>query len=211
MKRILINLKDWLDYAENVDYALQIDGLDVTVFPSLPFLFLYKGKNIKLGSQKISSFDEGPHTGSVCAKHLKYFGVSSVILNHKECEIDDPDKIIAKVKNAQASNIEIILCISSTQNLEMTKLKEVLTETGATGVTIAFEPKEDLPLDKIKLHLEKIKSEFKEFDLSYLYGSNITVANFKEYDRELAVDGFLMSTHALNVENIKEILAKRAE
>lgn len=211
MKRILINLKDWLDYAENVDYALQIDGLDVTVFPSLPFLFLYKDKNIKLGSQKISSFEEGPHTGSVCAKHLKYFGVSSVILNHKECEIDEPDKIIAKVKNAQAADIEIILCIGTTQSSETTKLKKVLSKTGSAGVTIAFEPKEDLPLDKIKLYLEKIKAEFGEFDLSYVYGSNITVANFSEYDRELDVDGFLMSTHALNVENLKEILAKRIE
>lgn len=116
MTKILVNLKDWLGFEENIDFSSQIDGLDITVFPSLPFLYIYKDKNIKIGSQKISSYDEGPHTGSVSAKHLKYFNVSAVILNHRECKIEDIDKLTKKIQNAQTENMEIIICIDSYNN-----------------------------------------------------------------------------------------------
>ena len=81
MKKILVNLKDWFNYSENVDYAEQVEGLDITLFPSLPYLYVYKDYKIRIGSQKISSFEEGAHTGSISAAHLKDFGVEAVILN----------------------------------------------------------------------------------------------------------------------------------
>lgn len=206
MKKILVNLKDWLNYAENVDFAERIDGLDITVFPSLPYLYIYKGRNIKIGSQKISSFDEGPHTGSISASHLKDFGVEAVILNHRECQIDDIDKICAKVKNAQNANMETIICIGSIAKEELAKIKSVLEKTGTKDILVAYEPNDDIQLDEIKLNLELIKSELYNFDIPYIYGNNVTIHNIEEYDRELDVQGFLISSHALDVDNLRRMV-----
>ncbi len=206
MKRILINLKDWLNYPQNLDYANDIEGLDVTVFPSLPYLYIYQNKGVRIGSQKISSFEEGPHTGSISASHLKDFNVTSVILNHRECKIDEIEKLVAKIKNAQKYDIETIVCLGSSDKEEIDKIKRVLDNTGAKGITIAFEPITDISLDEVKIYFDIIKDELKAYNLSYIYGNNLTENNIKEYDKELNVDGYLISSHALDIDNLKNII-----
>lgn len=206
MKRILINLKDWLDRQENVDFASNIDGLDVTVYPSLPYLYIYENKNVKLGSQKISSYPEGAHTGSISAKHLKDFGVSSVILNHKECQISDAGTLIKKIQNAREENIEVILCIASTTQCELDKIKDVLKCTGTKKIALAYEPEKLLSTSDIIENLQIIRSFLKDFSLSYIYGTNVTINNIEEYNKKLEVDGYLISSNALNVQNLKTII-----
>lgn len=207
MKKILVNLKDWFDYCENVEYAEQVEGLEITVFPSLPYLYVYKDYNVRIGSQKISSFEEGAHTGSISAAHLKDFGVKSVILNHRECQIDDVDKICSKIANAQKYSIEVILCIGSLEERELSKIKSVLEKVGTTKIFIAYEPIEKIELDEIKLNLDYIKKELSNYRTSYIYGGNITVENIEQYDRKLEVDGYLISSHALDVENLKTMIS----
>ncbi len=211
MKRVYVNLKDWLNYAENVDYAEQIENLDITVFPSLPYLYIYKDRNVRLGSQKISSFESGPHTGSVSARHLKDFGVSTVLLNHKECLIDDEDKMCAKVSNAIAFDMQVILCLGSSDAKDLNRIKNVLSKTGTKGVMIAFEPYEEMPLDEIKIHLDIIKSSLSLFEVEYLYGNNVRVENCELLAKELEIDGFLLSSNALSIDNLKKIISTLTE
>ena len=206
MKKILINLKDWLNYSENLDYAIKIEGMNITVFPSLPYLYLYKNRGVRIGSQKISSFEEGPHTGSISANHLKDFDVEAVILNHKECQIDSVSNLIAKIKNAQSHNIEVIICVGSNEEKELSKIKEVLNETGTSNSVVAYEPFEEIRLDEIVCRLNSIKDNFKNYDLTYLYGGNVTYINIAKFIKELNVDGYLISSHALDIENLKRIL-----
>lgn len=207
MKKILVNLKDWFNLYENIDFAERVEGLDVTVFPSLPYLYVYKDYKIKIGSQKISSYDEGPHTGSISATHLKDFKVEAVILNHKECQIDEIDKICSKIKNAIKNAIEIVLCIGTIKEEELNKVSTVLDRVGTKDISIAYEPIEDIELDEIKLNLDYIKKRFKDYTLTYIYGGNITIFNIEQYDRELDVDGYLISSHALDVDNLKEMIS----
>lgn len=213
MKKILVNLKDWLNYYQNVDFSLAIDGLDITVFPSLPYLYLYKDKNVKIGSQKISSYDEGPHTGSICAKHLKEFKVTSVILNHRECKIEDFQNLSQKIKNAQKEHMDVIICIDSYSEEELNKIKSILDEVDTTGISIAYEPNEELDINRIDENLKIIQEQLKSYQLSYIYGNNVTSDNILEYSKILNVDGFLISSHALDVEDLKKmvILAKSGD
>ena len=44
MKKIIVNLKDYLGYRENVEFANQSEGLDITVFPSLTIANVKKMK-----------------------------------------------------------------------------------------------------------------------------------------------------------------------
>ncbi len=207
MKKILVNLKDWFNLYENIDFAERVEGLDVTVFPSLPYLYVYKDYKIKIGSQKISSYDEGPHTGSISATHLKDFKVEAVILNHKECQIDEIDKICSKIENAVKNAIEVVLCIGTIKEDELAKVSTILDRTGTKDISIAYEPIEDIELDEIKLNLDYIKKRFKDYTLTYIYGGNITIFNIEQYDRELDVDGYLISSHALDVDNLKEMIS----
>lgn len=211
MNKIYVNLKDWLGYAENVDYAEQIEGLDIIVFPSLPYLYIYKDRNIRIGSQKISSYADGPHTGSISASHLKEFGVSAVLLNHKECLIDEEDKMCAKVMNAQKADMQTILCIGSSEPKDLDRIKSVLSKTGTKGISIAFEPYDEMPLDEIKIHLDIIKRSLADYDIDYIYGNNVRVENCELFAKELDVTGFLLSSHALSVDNLKNIISKLTE
>lgn len=204
--RILINLKDWFDYYENFDYASMIEGLDVTVFPSLPYLYLYKDRGVRLGSQKISSFEEGAHTGSISARHLKDFGVEAVILNHRECQIADVENICAKIRNAQKYGMDVILCMSSIDKKEIAKIENVLDRVDTKNLYLAYEPMEELDLNHIQENLEYIKEEFRKFEISYVYGKNITADNVLEYTKTLRVDGLLVSSNALDAENLKRII-----
>lgn len=206
MKKILVNLKDWLDYYQNIDFALQIDGLDITVFPSLPYLYIYKDINVKIGSQKISSYDEGPHTGSISAKHLKDFKVTSVILNHRECKIGDTKNLCQKIKNAQKEHMDVIICIDSYNEDELNKIKNVLDQVETTNISIAYEPNEELDLNHIAENLKIIKEHLKTYSLSYIYGNNVTADNILIYSKKLDIDGFLISSHALNIEDLKKMV-----
>lgn len=208
MKRILINLKDWFDLYENIDFAEQTEGLDITVFPSLPYLYIYKDYKIRIGSQKISSFEEGAHTGSISAKHLRDFGVEAVILNHKECQIDDSQKICSKIENAKKYNIEVILCLGSIGHEELTKIADVLSACGKEFISIAYEPLEELDQWRVKENLDYIKDQLRDYDVPYIYGGYLTSENILEYDKELDVDGYLFSSNVLNVDNLKDIITK---
>lgn len=205
MKRIIVNLKDWLGYYENLDFSYEIKDLDVTVLPSLPYLYLYKDLDIKIGAQDISKFPSGAHTGSISAEHLKEFGVKVVILNHRECQ-KDKDKLIEKVKMAVGNDIEVILCIDDYRDEELEKIDAVLKEYKSIPMSLAYEPSKDTDIDEIALTLEMIKERFKSYDLSYIYGGNISSENFLSFDKRLDVDGYLISTHALDIEELRRIV-----
>ena len=206
MKRILVNLKDWLGYYENFDFSEQIDGLDITVFPSLPYLYLYKDVNVQVGSQNISSHEGGAHTGSVSAKHLKDFNVTSVLLNHKECKIIEKQKLYNKILCAQKAKMEVILCIDSYNEIELKKISGVLDTIKFNKIIIAYEPEQDLSISRISEELEFIQEYLAKYNLSYLYGNNVNSENLSLYIKNLKVDGFLISSHALDIKDLKTMV-----
>lgn len=205
MKQIIVNLKDWLNYEENIDFSVQIEGLPITVLPSLPYLYLYKGIKTKIGAQDISKFESGAHTGSISAEHLRNFGVEVVILNHRECQKDE-DRLKAKVEMALKYGIEVILCIDDYRQEELEKIENILKTSDNKKITIAYEPIKEIPLDQICENLNMIKEYFSKYELSYIYGGNISSDNFTEYDKALNVKGYLISSHALDIKELKKIV-----
>jgi triosephosphate isomerase len=47
-------------------------------------LSMYKGRLISFASQTVGEYDEGPHTGSVSARHIKDIGADFVLIGHSE-------------------------------------------------------------------------------------------------------------------------------
>lgn len=208
MKKILVNLKDWFDLKENVEFSKKIEGLDITLFPSMPYLTIYKDRGVKLGSQDVSSYESGAHTGSVSIEHLIELGVSCVLLNHKEMRIENEDVLYDKISKTIKNDIAVVLCILDSSKDELDNLTRIFNRIEDTSkISIAYEPIENLGLDKIKKDLQIIRKTVENFEIdSLIYGGNVSKDNVALYNEELNVDGYLISRHALNIDELKEIL-----
>src|SRR5688572_22125262 len=115
----VIEATKWLDYVASEKNKIIDKDKEVVVCP--PFTLLqalkYKidtfGSLIRVGSQNVSPFEEGSHTGEIAASMLKEF-CSYVIVGHSERrkEFGETDKQIAdKIAHAIASGITPILCV----------------------------------------------------------------------------------------------------
>lgn len=204
MKKVLINLKDHLGLEENEEFANKVRNLDVIVFPSLPFIYLYK--DVTLGAQSISTNDSGAHTGSISGEHLKELGIEYVILNHRECPQRNLFKLSSKIENAIKNKIKPIVCIKDDSDLDyiiecIKDLKEI------KNLSVAYEPDSKMHMGKISEMLEVIKNSLSIYNIDmFIYGGNITSDNIIELNRNLQVDGYLISRGALNIEELQKIV-----
>ena len=81
------------------------------------FSLIKKNKNVHLGAQNISPYDEGAFTGEISAKMIKDAKCSYVIIGHSERRhvFGETDKILSS-KVAMATNMKLntILCVGET-------------------------------------------------------------------------------------------------
>ena len=61
--------------------SASLENMDVVICPPFPYFGLFDD-NIKLGSQNISQFDSGAHTGEVSVFMLNEFNCQYVIVGH---------------------------------------------------------------------------------------------------------------------------------
>lgn len=207
MKKILINLKDWLGLKENIDFAKKVKDLNIIVFPSTPYLYIYKDKNITIGAQDISPYTSGAHTGLTSAQHLKELGIKYVIINHNELLIEDPEVLLNKVVQSTSNDITPVLCLNEDTS-ELQKIETLLNKVKNTEkIILAFEPMQELTIEEAKNYLEIIKIDLKDYKFKkIIYGGNISKENIKDCEAHLEVDGYLISRHALEVEELTEIV-----
>jgi triosephosphate isomerase (TIM) len=112
------------DLARGVtDGVLNVDGVDVAVFPPFPYLLTIRailrdrGSSIRLGAQDVYQSPEGAFTGEVSANMLKDCGVQSVLCGHSERRhvIGEKDELVnKKVRQALEAGLEVILCVGET-------------------------------------------------------------------------------------------------
>ena len=211
MKKIFVNLKDWFDLEENREFAENIQSSNIVIFPSMPYLYIYSNlKNIELGSQDVSAFDIGAHTGSVNVKHLKNFNIGWAILNHNELKIESFDILYNKIVNCLENNVKVILCINDVDERELSILKRLAENIeNFNEVYIAYETIKEMDINTIRSNIETIKKFCKE-TLGYvnpiIYGGNINSENIQEYSSTLNIDGILISRGALDIDKFKTII-----
>jgi triosephosphate isomerase len=112
------------DLARGVtDGVLNVDGVDVAVFPPFPYLLTIRailrdrGSSIRLGAQDVYQSPEGAFTGEVSANMLKDCGVQVVLCGHSERRhvIGEKDELVnKKVRQALEAGLEAILCVGET-------------------------------------------------------------------------------------------------
>ena len=111
-KKILINLKDWFNLEENERYAKEIKNLNVIVFPSILYLYLY---NNEKGVQDFN-YERGAHTGKISLSRLVEFGIKWALINHRENKVKDTNELISKIECALSKKVKPIVCLDNINN-----------------------------------------------------------------------------------------------
>lgn len=144
-----------------VDGLLNLDGVDVAIFPPFPYLLLVRAilrdrsSSIKLGAQNLYHQPDGAFTGEVSLAQLKDCGVQVVIVGHSERRhvLGEKDDLInAKVRAALEAGLECVLCVGEKLDERANGHQDIVTsrqvKTGLADVpgdwlerlTIAYEP-----------------------------------------------------------------------
>ncbi|MBR6072806.1 MAG: triosephosphate isomerase [Bacilli bacterium] len=223
---LVLNLKMNLTKNNIIDYERLIHNKNVIVMPQYPYLLFFnrEGKSYSLGAQDVSKYSKGSYTGEVCAKGLKSLGVKYCLVGHSERKEYFDEKLEdfrMKIQNVMDNDMVPIYCISQSEEEYMNdkELKEIENQLEAIPnylkyIIIAFEPtwligSTDLNIDYD--HINKVMVKIKDWLIerhmnhSIIYGGGVSSDNIDELKKLNCVDGFIISSSALDEEEIEKI------
>lgn len=216
--------EEFLKYQEDIQ-KLNFKTSNVILIPSNIYLASANIPNISLGSQNVSMYEMGPHTGEVSASQLRQLGVSYCLVGHSERRKEQHEtniEIRNKIKNLLNQGIIPILCIGETKEEKNTahtviyqELQEALiglTEEELKKVIIAYEPVWSIGTGLIptSTEIENIVTKIKEKypNNLVLYGGSVTIDNIEKLTRENAVDGYLLGGLSLQLDKVQILIDK---
>ncbi len=217
------NLKEILAYKKTI-VSIPKKEIEFVLFPSTLYLPFFYDAPYRIGSQNISIYESGSHTGEILASQLKSVNISYVLVNHYE-QKDSKEQIIFKIKNATKEKIKVVFCIGeeNRQTMDETieemkreihKIFTDLTQKEMENIIIAYEPcwainKEyNINTKTIDNIAKKLKNEIeKRYNIAppILYGAGINNKNIKELAKLDNIDGYLLGNFANNPENIYKV------
>ncbi len=198
--------KEWLDKFTSFDFNFINKKIIIfpsfTLFFSVQFYLLTLKSIIEIGAQDISSFGEGAYTSMINGKQIKEF-CSMVLIGHSEAREylkEDQVSLDQKVKQAIASNLEIIYCVSSVDQ-----------EIPENIHIVAYEPlfaigtgKPDTPEDANRI-CQELKN--KNIHVKYtLYGGSVTPDNVNGFTSKNNIDGVLVGGASLDPQLFYQII-----
>lgn len=216
------NLKEMLEYKKQLK-DLNFSNCEFILFPSFVYLSLFYDAKFLLGSQNISKYKEGSHTGEVLASQLKSLKVSYTLINHTETH-EKHKNIIKKIQNATLEKIKVVLCFgekSENQDaipLLKNDLKEIfnqLEKKEQLNIILAYEPSYAINrectvnIEKIGKVINEIKDYIYEnytIVIEIIYGGSINPINILDIAKIDKIDGFLLGNCANNPKNIEKII-----
>ena len=211
--------------------AADLKNMDVVICPPFPYLGLFDSEQ-KLGSQDISQFDSGAHTGEVSVAMLNEFNCQYVIVGHSERRADnyESNELVAlKVEQALKAELTAILCVGEPEEVRdngtlfdyiAAQLDAVLLRVGINqfnNIVLAYEPiwaigtgKTASPAQAQEVHAF-IRGHLAKQDANIaaktviLYGGSVKSNNAQELFSQVDVDGGLIGGASLNPEEFLSI------
>ncbi len=182
---------------EHLKQLLVSGELKIVMCPSYPLIvpvkqLLVRNPEISLGSQDVSTYEEGSYTGEVTARMLSGL-VDYAIIGHSErrkIEGDNQMKLENKVTQAVQFGIAPIFCISNSN------------QSIPNDVTlVAYEPVEAIGTGK-NTELDSVLTMKHKSPLDsptvYLYGGSVNKNDASVYLKSDEIGGFLVGTASLN-------------
>lgn len=228
---IVLNNKSNLDKKEFNEYLDELSKINtnhqIVLCPSFINIDSIDINNIEVGAQNVSSFDEGAYTGEVAASQLKSYNVKYALVGHSERRAYEQETyadINHKIKELLENDIIPILCVGETKkekdnNLleevlekQITSALEGLSEEEKGKVIIAYEPRWAIGSGTTPTieEIEEVISIIKSLDTNckVLYGGSANESNIDELRKINSLDGYLLGSLSLDVENLKKFLEK---
>ncbi len=186
-----------------------------------------KNKNVFLGSQDVSIFNEGAYTGEVSASMLDDNNIKFCIVGHSERRqiYNEKNKTIKlKSINLIKKNIIPIVCVGEklqdkeknlTKEILKTQIEESIPEQSdykntiiayepiwaiGTGLTPSLEDIED-----VHSFIKNINRKYENFKL--LYGGSVKASNSADINNLVNVDGCLIGGSSLITEEFNSIIS----
>jgi len=192
---------------KNLQKKLNENYLKIIICPSYHLLYpikksIYKNKNVVLGSQNVSFFDQGNYTGEVSAQNIKDLVEFSIVghserrkyLKEKDNEIDQ------KVMLLKDYSIEPILCIRDEKDLIPDKVNYIAYEPVYAIGTGKNENVNDVINTKNKINLGS--------NSVFIYGGSVNPENMTQYLQSSEINGFLVGNASKDPQSFIEMASK---
>lgn len=221
---LVLNLKMNLSKDNIINYEKLIHDKEVIVLPQYPYMLFFTKGSYSLGSQDVSKYSKGSYTGEVCAKGLRKLGAKYSLVGHSERKEYFGETIKdfrMKMENLNENDMIPIYCINQTEDeyYNDKELKGIEEQLNAIPeytkyLIVAYEPTwmiggDTLNIDKehIERVLIRIKSYLMEQNINHsiIYGGGVAKDNISMLKTMKCNDGFIISTSALEEENLEYI------
>ena len=216
------SLKEMLEYKKQLN-KLNFSNCEFILFPSFVYLSLFYDAKFLLGSQNLSKYKEGSHTGEILASQLKSLKVSYTVINHTETH-EKHKNIIKKIQNATNEKIKVVLCFgekSENQDAipllknDLIEIFDQLNWKEQQNIILAYEPSYAINSSRSlsSTKIENIVSQIKNFilenyaiEIEIVYGGSVNPLNIVDLAKIDKIDGFLLGNSANNPKNIEKII-----
>jgi triosephosphate isomerase len=203
------------------DFIKQNDIKDeIYIFPPSTALNQDKQNYIKLGAQNAYPVKNGAYTGEIGYEQLEDCNIDTILIGHSERRaIGDNDKLLKeKFDFFCKKNMNIIYCIGESLDIknsgsnnkeEFLKNQLSIIDNSYDKLVIAYEPIWAIgtgvvaTVDEIQKTHTFLKTIVKK---PLLYGGSVKPNNIKEILEISDVDGVLVGSASLKVDDFKEML-----
>lgn len=215
------NFKTNLTREETGAYLGELEGMlaktsqEIFVFPATSSLVAHKG-SVVVGAQNGYPTQSGAFTGEIGLVHLQEFGIETILIGHSErrhilheSQVD----IAKKFDFFKEQNFRIIYCIGEPLKIKEQGIDATLEYLDAqlegidldfSKLIIAYEPVWAIGsgLTPTTEEIEAIHKALKEkTGVKLLYGGSVKTTNAREILELPSVDGVLVGSGALKVED----------
>ena len=104
-------------------------------------------------------------------------------------------------------NVKDVICFDSEN--ELARILNLLRNENYKNLCFAYEPNEEISTSNLIEQIDKFNEKLKVAytnDYELLYGGNISSQNIEDFNKNLKVDGFLISRHALSIDELKTMI-----
>jgi triosephosphate isomerase (TIM) len=226
---IAANLKTNLTRKETETYVNHLEKYmqesqsvsEVIVFPAMSSLNAHRGKVI-IGAQNAYAAKDGAFTGEIGLNHLNEFDIKTILIGHSERRHilgEMQEMLVEKFNFYKELGFKIVYCVGEPLEKREAGKDEMMQyissqykgiDTEYENLIIAYEPVWAIGtgLTPTLEDIKEIHKDLKEKSPApLLYGGSVKVTNAKEVLAVANVDGILVGSAALNVNDFCSMIS----
>ena len=192
------------------------------------YINLTESTDMLLGSQNVSPYEDGAHTGEISARQLNSLNVKYSLVGHSERrDFETEDQIFNKIKRLLENGMSPILCIGEKKHErekgatkavlgnQLISIINYLTENERSNVIIAYEPVWAIGTgliptnDEIREAIQYIKGKLPNNKV--LYGGSANEENIDILKEIEELDGYLVGGLSQKPDKLQIFLDKLSD